>query len=336
VRWIQDGTPHGEWDLKLGPDYAELKNQTGVVWKVCGHCVCVSPSLECLISTGLTVHGGLVSRPQAKVETGGMSPMTFILGNQGPTSSLRASSGSSAPVTNGTIHALYTFENGPVTTRFTLAMSAPNGKAPKTWGDVMMDTTGGELSAVCCATIVTRCDGQAVRLTGAIGSSSRAHMGCGALAQRAAHMSGGDGWNSPGDLTWCCLVRGTVVCTAALLPATGLVLGLVKCLDDKPQPPIPGGTYCDPNSVPPQMCPPFNGNPSTKCPKCSHPPCLCPGNYPPPPPLPPGQIDCNFAAAFSPGTLSPHGYIQRTSAAYAEAEALLCPGATAASNTEER
>lgn len=197
-----DGTPHGEWDLKLGPDYAELKNQTGVVWK-------------------------------AKVETGGMSPMTFILGNQGPTSSLRASSGSSAPVTNGTIHALYTFENGPVTTRFTLAMSAPNGKAPKNWGDVMMDTTGG------------------------------------------------------------------------------LVLGLVKCLDDKPQPPIPGGTYCDPNSVPPQMCPPFNGNPSTKCPKCSHPPCLCPGNYPPPPPLPPGQIDCNFAAAFS-------------------------PGATAASNTEER
>ena len=24
-----DGTPHGEWDLKLGPCYAELKNSTG-------------------------------------------------------------------------------------------------------------------------------------------------------------------------------------------------------------------------------------------------------------------------------------------------------------------
>jgi hypothetical protein len=41
--------------------------------------------------------------------------------------------------------------------------------------------------------------------------------------------------------------------------------------------PIPGATYCYPNSNPPQMCPPFHGNPPTACPKCKIPACRCPG-----------------------------------------------------------
>jgi hypothetical protein len=45
------------------------------------------------------------------------------------------------------------------------------------------------------------------------------------------------------------------------------------------------------------------------CPHCPHPPCLCPGNYPPPPPAPPGAGSCNFERLFpspAPPVLASH------------------------------
>jgi hypothetical protein len=85
----------------------------------------------------------------------------------------------------------------------------------------------------------------------------------------------------------------------------GMVLDLDKCLSDKPAPPVPGGTYCDPNAKPPQNCPPYPGHHGSHCPKCAHPPCLCPGNYPPPPPAPPGFADCDFKRLFPPAPPPP-------------------------------
>jgi hypothetical protein len=191
-----DGTPHGEWDLKMGVCHAELRNASGLVW-------------------------------DAAVSTGGLAPLTFTLGKQGPTG-LGSTDGNSS--LGGVIHAIYTFEHGPqpsdLTTRFSLAMSAINGKIPDNWMDVMTPSSGGR------------------------------------------------------------------------------VLGLVKCINDKPRPPVPGGTYCDPTTKPPEMCPPFRGEPASPCPACAHPPCLCPGNYPPPPPGPPGSKFCSFGRVFAPAVAS--------------------------------
>jgi hypothetical protein len=146
---------------------------------------------------------------KATTSTGGLAPLTFTVDN-GP--------GGNA----SKIYALYTFETGPQTTRFTLALSAEGGPPPKDWKTTMDPSSGG------------------------------------------------------------------------------LVLGLAKCKNDKPPAPIPGAPYCDPNADPPQMCPPYHGQPPSACPKCAHPPCLCPGDYPPPPPGPPGAEHCNFARVFSP------------------------------------
>jgi hypothetical protein len=96
-----DGTPHGEWDLKLGYCDAELKNSSGTLWK-------------------------------AKVSTGGVAPLTFDIDGA-------ADGGGNA----SKIYALYTFEAGPQTTRFTLALSAPGGQPPKDWMSVMDPSSGG-------------------------------------------------------------------------------------------------------------------------------------------------------------------------------------------------
>ena len=102
----------------------------------------------------------------------------------------------------------------------------------------------------------------------------------------------------------------------AMAPGSNMsVYGLVKCADDKPAQPVPGGIYCDPHSTPPEMCPPLNpGDKPTPC-ECASPngpggTCLCPGHYPPPPPPPPGAGNCNFSSVFDGDGLRSAGNVQ--------------------------
>jgi len=75
----------------------------------------------------------------ANTSTGGMAPLTFHVLTPKP----------------GVVHALYTFEPGPETTRLTLALGTLNGSAPKAYDDAMLAVSGMSVLAL------ARCGGTA-------------------------------------------------------------------------------------------------------------------------------------------------------------------------------